>query len=331
RIFLSDGQQYVPADLVGDQLTVHLPDGQIVFTRSGGAAGGAGAVAGGAAAGAPGAPAAAAPALPARTFEPQGTLAGEVVSPPGAGAEFTVPDGWTHGPTRNQDGSEAYGIQDGKGAGIVLTRRVLSPAEQGSAVSALLRAAIQELVGGQPVETVVAPEDLDIGGQRGARAILRGMVNGRQMELYIGGVVVEHNGFLMAALYEAGEADRVRPAFETVLVTFRGSTPPENAQLRGQLIGCWEHYEGDSSVNGSYSHTTRIQLNRDGSYFYRSFSSVTAGGIAQREKKDAGRYRVEGNTLIGVSSQDGSVSSYQVALQGGILHLSGTKYLPCRT
>jgi hypothetical protein len=35
RIFFSDGKQEAPADLSGDQLTVYLPQGQVVFVRAG--------------------------------------------------------------------------------------------------------------------------------------------------------------------------------------------------------------------------------------------------------------------------------------------------------
>ena len=335
RIFISDGQNYVPADLVGDQLTVHLPDGAVVFVREGGgavaqggAAGGVAGQGGGVAGGAGGA----APAGPAKKFQPEGTLAGDVVAPAGSGAEFTVPDGWTHGPTRSQDGSEAYGIQNKTGAGMVITRKVLSATEQRTPVSTLLQQSLQKEIGNHPVEVVVPAEDLDIAGQRAARTILRGDLNGRQMELYFAGVVVGHYGFVMGALYESSASSQVRPAVDTVLSTFRGSIPEENQQLRSQLLGCWEHYEADTSVNGSFNTTTRISLQPNGTYSYRYYSSVTgsAGMGGTSEKSDSGRYRVEGNTVVGVSDQDGSVSSYTAQLQGGILYLNGTKYLPCR-
>lgn len=376
RLFLSDGQQQVPADLVGNQLTVYLPQGQVTFVRAGAAAGTAtagaapgygegaqpgtydpyagqgyddGAAAedygdgyegdeyGGAAPGdhdeggaAPGYGAGGSTA--ARPFAPK-LLRGRKVRPEGTGTSFRVPRGWRHGPTQAPDGSAAYSVQreDGTG-GMMLRRKALSAADQQQPVSALLSPAIQELTGGHPVQTVVAPEDLDIGGQRGARAIVRGNVNGRALELYVAGVVVGSHGYLIAGLYESSRADDMRPAVDTVLATFRASAVPENRQLRARLIGCWEHYEGDTSVNGSFNSTTRISLSPDGSYSYHYFTSISgsmgAGGTSER--RDAGSYRVEGNTLVGTSSQDGSTSSFEVSLRGGILYLDGQKYLPCR-
>jgi hypothetical protein len=322
RIFLSDGQNYVPADLVGDQLTVHLPDGAVVLVReSGGGAVAAGQVAGGA------------PAAPAAKFAPEKTLAGDVVALQGTGAEFTVPDGWSHGPTKNQDGSEAYGLQpkDGSAGGIVLSRKILSGTEQKAPVPSLLQQAVQQLIAGREVETVLAAEELEIAGQRGARTILRGTISGRQMELYAAGVVVGHYGFLIAGLYEAGKSDEMRPAVDTVLSTFRGSVPAENAELRARLVGCWENFQSGNSGNGGFNSTTRLALRADGTYAYRYSSSVTGtgGGGAERDNQDAGRFRVEGNTVVGVSDRSGDGVSYQVSFQGGILYLGGAKYLPC--
>ena len=215
---------------------------------------------------------------------------------------------------------------------MVITRKVLSAAEQRTPVSTLLQQALQAQIGNHPVQTVVAAEDLDIAGQRGARTILRGELNGRQMELYFAGVVVGHHGFLLAGLYEASASEKVRPAVDTVLSTFRGSVPEENQQLRAQLVGCWKHYQGETSANsGSSSTNIRIVLSPDGTYTYRYAASVTAsGGMGATDRtEDAGRYRVEGSSLVGVSDRDGSVSTFTVQFQGRMLFLSGRKYLPC--
>jgi hypothetical protein len=338
RIVLSDGENLVAADLVGDNLSVYLPEGQVVFVREGsqGAA-----VAGNAApgVGAPGHGAPghgggpASPARPAREFAPENTLAGDVVTPQGSGAEFTVPDGWSHGWQKNPDGSESYGIQSRKGGTdgtIALTRRLLSGGEQQVPVSQLLEQAVRELAGNTPYDVVVPAEDLLIVGQRAGRIVVRSNPGSGPLELYLAGVVVEHYGFVIAGIYQAGSADRMRPVVDTVLSTFRGSIPPENPQLRARLVGCWENNEFSGGGTGTGSSTTRISIAADGTYQYRHFTSIQVEGMGgTRDNRDAGRYRVEGTTIVATSSQDGSVTSYDASFQGGMLYLNGVRYLPC--
>lgn len=331
QIILSDGQNSVPASLSNGQLTVHMPEGAVVFVKQGAPA------AGYAAAGQPGqmqgaaASTSAQPAMPATKFMPTGTLSGDVVAPAGSGAEFTVPDGWQHGMERQQDGSEAYAINAPSGQGkIVLMRRVLSGAEANQPVSALLRMAVAQMVGDVPVTEVVAPEDLDIRGQRGGRTIVRGNVGGTDLELYMGGVVVGQYGFVVASMYPTASESTMRPAVDTVLVTLKGSMPEENQQLKGQILGCWEKYEGSTDRTGSTTSSRKFGLNADGTYWFKSYSSVNAegAGSVRSESSEQGRFRVEGSEVITTSDQ-GEVSSYTVVRQGGRLLVGGDKYLPC--
>jgi hypothetical protein len=334
RIILSDGQDAVAADLVGDQLSVYLPDGQLVFTReqAGGTQEGAFAGAGVSAAG--GAPHAGSGGGPARPFAPEATLAGEEVAPKDSGAEFKVPDGWAHGFERDEQGNESYalrprGVED---AGIALTRRVLTAAEQQTPVSQLLQQGLQEMVGQVSLHVVVPAEDLEVRGQRAGRTIVRAQPGRGQpeIELYLAGVVVEHYGFVIGAVYPADQADEMRPAVDTILSSFRGSVPPENAELRAQVLGCWSHFTSSTGGTGSGSSETRLRFAGDGSFDYHHYTSISVEGLgSSRESRDAGRFRVEGNAITTMSSQGGSITSYEVGLQGGMLYLNGTRYLPC--
>lgn len=330
QVVLSDGTDTVLARMQGRDLVIDMPEGSVVFVRQGGAAvSQAPAVGPGPAIGY-GSPNVTPPA-PAKPFEPTGTLAGEVVTPAGTGAEFTVPDGWTHGPKREADGSEVYALApEGGGAGIVISRRPLSPAEAAQRPSALLTQALQQLLQGVPVTPVVAAEDLTVAGQPAARTIVRGQHNGQELELYAAGVVAHGYGFLLASMYPASSAEKIRPAFETVLSTFRGSVPPENTELRTRLLGCWEQYEGNTDRTGSTSSSRKLGLQADGTYWWRSRSSVSAegAGSVSSGSSDQGRFRVEGNTVL-TTSDKGEVGSYTVALQGLALFVNGEKYLPC--
>jgi hypothetical protein len=324
QVLLSDGQDTVLARMQGRDLVIDMPEGTVVFVRQAGAAVGPAAAVGYG-------PTGMAPPAAAQPFEPTGTLAGEVVAPAGTGAEFTVPDGWTHGPRREADGSEVYALSpEGGGAGIVISRRPLSPAQAAQRPSALLNEALQQLLQGVPVTPVVAAEDLTVAGQPAARTIVRGQQNGQELELYAAGVVAHGYGFLLASMYPTSSADQIRPAFETVLSTFRGSVPPENTELRAQLLGCWKQYSGNTDRSGSTSSSRKLGLQPDGTYWWRSSSHVSAegAGSVSSGSSDQGRFRVEGNTVL-TTSDNGEVGSYTVALQGRALFVNGEKYLPC--
>lgn len=318
RIFLSDGKQSVPADLSGDQLTVYLPDGQVVFTRVGTAP-----AAGTAIAGAAGAPL---PAGPARAFAPERTLPGKPMTIAEQGMAFTVPDGWTHAPSTDAQGWSyvmRWPAASGQG-GLQVTRMPLSAADRQSPPSQLLQKGLTQMNAQARVELA---EDLDIGGQRGGRVIAK--TGDGANEIYLAGVVVGSFGYTVAAFYEVGKAAELRPGVETVLASLRASTPPENTDLKAKLAGCWENVGGSGGGTGSSSSTTRLALAADGSFQYRSFVSVSAGGMSSSsDSKASGTYRVEGSTLY-TDATEGDSGSYDVSFQGGILMLNGLKYLPC--
>jgi hypothetical protein len=105
--------------------------------------------------------------------------------------------------------------------------------------------------------------------------------------------------------------------------------PAENAELKGRLIGCWEDYTYSNSQAGTGSFSRRMGLNQDGTYWVRTYTSVDAGGASMSsDKREQGRYRVEGNAVV-TMSEEGEAGSHQVQFQGGILYLGGNKHLPC--
>lgn len=348
-IVFSDGAQSIMANYGGDHLSVYLPEGTVTFLRTVGAPVGgspvaaAPQVAGPAAVGpthvgsAPSTPGVA-PAPPApRTapaayeYSPSNTLAGDVVTSELAAAEFTVPDGWTHGPKRDEQGGEQYTLapKDGTG-GIMLSRRPLGPSEAQQPASVLLSQALTQMAGGQAVNQVVPPEDITVAGKTGARAIIRASVGGTQLELYAAGIVAHGYGYVIAAVYPVDRAAALRPAVDTVIVTFRPRLPTENTGLRAQVLGCWEAYSGNTDRSGSSSTSRKFGLSADGRYWYRAHTYVNAegAGSVSSDDTDEGRFRVEGSSVVTVSDK-GQVGSYQVVRQGGMLMIDGTKFIPC--
>jgi hypothetical protein len=323
-LMLSDGEQWLPVSLEGDTLTVQTPQGTFVFHREAGAAGGAAAagVAGGAGGGGP-----------ARPFTPERTLPGTAVTAATVSASFTVPDGWQHRATVTDGGDDAHAITPGAGqpqdGGVFVTRRTLGSAEAAASVTQLLHAGVADLLQGAQYETVVAPEELTIGGQRGGRAVVRSTASGQHVELYLAGVVVDGHGFVVAGLYPVGRAEVYRPAVDTVLASFEGRPPARNTAAEQRLAGCWEDYSNHGGSTGSGSFSSTLRLGGDGRYDKRTFISVGAGGGgATSDKREAGRWRVDGEVLTLVPDQ-GDTRIHRIRLDGGMLFLGNAKHLPC--
>ena len=49
----------------------------------------------------------------------------------------------------------------------------------------------------------------------------------------------------------------------------------------------------------------------------------------QSDDRSAGSYRVEGTSLVTFPDR-GDAATYEVTFDGGVLHLNGLKYLPCK-
>jgi hypothetical protein len=56
--------------------------------------------------------------------------------------------------------------------------------------------------------------------------------------------------------------------------------------------------------------------------------SAEGAGSVSSDRSERGRFRVEGSTVVTVSEK-GEVVSHTVSLQGGMLIINGSKYLPC--
>ena len=164
-------------------------------------------------------------------------------------------------------------------------------------------------------------------------------LNGDQLTVYLpqGQVTFVRAGtqpVAGAAVAAAGTAPapaQGAPAAGTAAAAPAGPQPagPQNVELRAKLVGCWENVGGSGGSTGSASSTTKILLGNDGSFQYRSFTSVSAGELSSSsESSGAGTFRVEGETLF-LDAQQGDGGSFNVAFQEGIAVLNGLKYVPC--
>jgi hypothetical protein len=205
RILLSDGEHMVPCDLDGNELSCHTPDGDLVMTRATGEV-----------AAAPPEQAVEKPAEPAKPFAPEKTVPGQpFIAPansPIGGASFTTPDGWTHGGEK-VGGKDMHAVTSAAFADA----RILIGREPGRADD--LRASVLQMLGETQYETVIAPESIELSGQRASRAVIR--KEGRE---YYGALIEGSDGtFLVLGSYPADQAEAMRPVVETVLSSFRTS------------------------------------------------------------------------------------------------------------
>lgn len=205
RILLSDGEHLVPCDLSGDELTCHTPEGDLVMTRAD--------VREAVSATKP-----AEPPPPAKAFAPEKTVAGQpFIAPangPIGGASFTMPDGWTHNVV-SASGQKVHMLlfPEVESASITIAR-----VPSGVPAQVNLDQEISKYTSSQH-EVVLASEEIDVAGQRGARAIVKHDVS----EYYAATVTGKDAIFVIVGRYPVDKAESLRPVVETVLGSFRAS------------------------------------------------------------------------------------------------------------
>lgn len=252
-------------------------------------------------------------------------LDGKRFTPEGSSMSFVVPTGWQTGWV-NQGGEQVFAAEPASKRGTIFaTARPLDAEEKKASIDQLLRAAIQELVGGVAAETVSGPTTTKLNGNPAGQLIVRVKTQGKHVELNASGVVIDGWGIAFLGAYEIGAADEFRPAVDTMFWTLEG-TPPEAPKTGGttpggrSIIGCWEHYYSSGGMS-----QTRISFAADGTYWYHHYTSI---GGASNESREEGRYSVTGN-VISTRANDGTTGSYTVEWDRAIAYLNGTKYLPC--
>ena len=205
RILLSDGEHLVPCDLSGDELTCHTPEGDLVLSRADVRE-------------AVTATKRAEPAPPAKAFVPEKTVPGQpFIAPangPIGGCSFTMPDGWTHNVV-SASGQKVHMLlfPEVESASITIAR-----VPSGIHAQVNLDAEISKYTSSQH-EVVLASEEIDVAGQRAARAIVKHDVS----EYYAATVTGKDAIFVIVGRYPADKAESMRPVVETVLGSFRAS------------------------------------------------------------------------------------------------------------
>ena len=208
RILLSDGEHLVPCDLSGDELTCHTPEGDLVLSRADVRE-------------AVTATKRAEPAPPAKAFVPEKTVPGQpFIAPangPIGGCAFTMPDGWNHGggKFKNHD-VHVLGRLDGSDAADTISIARI-PAGSAADPDALAQAMDDFVIGRG--DQVLAPEAIDVAGQRAARAIVRA----EGVEYYVAILRGKDVIFVIVGSYPPDKAESLRPVVETVLGSFRAS------------------------------------------------------------------------------------------------------------
>ena len=99
--------------------------------------------------------------------------------------------------------------------------------------------------------------------------------------------------------------------------------------IDGRLVGCWEDYAFSTGGAGSGSRSRTITFAADGSYQTRSFISVSAGDLSSvsDEREDGTWSASEGSITVARSNAPSYQSRFE--LNGGLLYLGGTKFVPC--
>ena len=206
RILLSDGEHLVPCDLSGDELTCHTPDGDLVMTRADVREA---------------VTTTKAPEprpAPAKRFTAEKTVPGQQFLAPAngpiGGASFTMPDGWTHNVV-SASGTKVHMLlfPEVESASITIAR---VPA--GAAAGTNLDAEIAKYTSNQH-QVVLASEEIEVIGQRAARAI----VTHDATEYYAATVAGMDVIFVIVGRYPVDKAESLRPVVETVLGSFRAS------------------------------------------------------------------------------------------------------------
>lgn len=200
RILLSDGEHLVPCDLSGEELACHTPEGDLVLRRAG-----PGEVSASKPAEPPPQPVAPAPFVPEKTVPGQPFIA--PANGPIGGCSFTLPDGWSW------EGADTLRSAEVASATLTFGRLHGSGPQR-----VMLQSAIDRYTASQH-QMLLAPEEIDVGGRPGARAILTHDVS----EYYAATVAGKDVIFVIVGRYPAERAEAMRPVVETVLGSFRAS------------------------------------------------------------------------------------------------------------
>jgi hypothetical protein len=267
-------------------------------------------------------------------FRPAKLLAGKTVKPRGTSVSFRLPKGWKHQWGTSQTGDKAYVLTPPKAAGnaaVFMSYRILSAQDARLPFATLLTQGANELLGSATAQVALGPEEFTVDGKRAGRLLFRGTFPGqtKSVEAYLGGVLAGQFVYVVLGIYEASASDRMRPAIDTVLATFRGKAPAENATLKRNILGCWQSYRGSSGGEWSSGYHRVLSLSPNGTYAYRYTGSISVtSGSSVSENHEKGTFHVYGNELVLVSNK-GETTTYKAYRKGASLFLDKREYWAC--
>ena len=285
----------------------------------------------------------------AEEFKPT-SLPGKQVSLSELGITFTLPKGWKGSWQQTAQGKgyvlQAPGVSPNE-ATLTLAAVALGGAEKGKSAASLLDEAVAQSLGqlqqmfaqaGGSLQ--VAPgaktKSLEVSGRQAARRLERAEMTvpgqgGAQVVLYFAGLKGESWGYVLSGNWSAKHSKKMEGGADSILASMRVKAPAQNEGLAAKLTGCW-HYQRGTTDPGSYDRSSRtMRLFKDGRYAFesRNVVSVSGAGTATSGDKEAGTWKVVGDSLF-LQPQNGAAYQVPVSLKDGMVTAGGKRYLPCR-
>jgi hypothetical protein len=337
QIVVASAQGQLQGAVQNGQLVFVYNGQQFVWTRAGG----------GPAAPQPGPAPAAAPApAPEKgaPFKPAKVLPGRKVTPEHSQMSFTMPKDWT-GAWTQMGNMPVYAIQvPGMQAKAMLgaTAKVLGN-ERGLPMPTLLSQGARLVWGQAAAGAPLLTETFTVNGRAAGRSIYRATIphpsTGQMVEAegYLGLVVIDDFAFGVIGLYEAAQADNLRPGLDTMLASLSGTPPPRNRQMEGQIAGCWEAGTGtgpSTSKKGSAFTSAYLRIAPDGTYSRKGGVSVSTandaayGGGVSSEHGERGTFMIHGAMITWLPAGGGSYSN-GIGFKPGGLYLDGKLWINC--
>lgn len=278
----------------------------------------------------------AAVAKPLPPLKPKKTLPGKRVTPEGTELSVVLPDGWKAAWTE-VDGTEVYALEPKAGGdelAIYASARQLG-ADEAQASAAELYAKWFPALGG----TARASATFSVGGRPGGDVDVDGSYQGRPARIRFAVVRLDEWGIVFLGLAAKAKADALAPAFETVVASLKGNPPKAPVARAGgggggagtggggprQLARCWQESVHSTSAGGGGSSTT-VRINADGTYFWRSRTSMPGYSSVHQEP---GTWSATGNRITMVPQDGCETVTYSFSFQGYALIMAGVRYIPC--
>lgn len=256
-----------------------------------------------------------------------------------AGLSFNVPAGW-----QAQLGEQGYVLGSATQAGVLLIlpheytsiaqlkQEAAAPMDDGAGTQ-LSFANVQEALAGRALAGAVSGL---LQGQP-VKGDVVALINDQGpgvMVLALAAIAQYDERFQRLAMELAGSIEFSKPDYGDIVSQWSESLRNARLAYLSSYYSSGSSY-GGYSTGGGYSDREEIHLCGDGHFKYSSNSSMsidTGGAFGHSHGSDAGHGRWEvtgdaaGRAVLRLVFHSGSVSEYQLAIEGGKTYLNGARY-----